>query len=283
MKARSLTRRKITDVIVKIFSAGAASLGIIILVWVLAEVIRRGAMAINWDFFTKRPAPPGVEGGGMGAAILGTLIMIGLGSLIAVPVGMMAGIFLSEFDRDGRFGAFIRFSTNVMMGIPSIIVGLFVYTLIVLPMGRFSGIAGAAAMAVLMLPVVCRTAEDMLGMVSNSQREAAMALGAARWKVTTSVVFRAAKGGLITGVMLAVARVSGETAPLLFTALNSPYWPKNLHSPMSNMTVTIFNYAMSPYEQWQQMAWGASLLITVGVLGATLSARLIFRRSATHG
>lgn len=283
MRSRSLKKRKILDLFVKLLSAGAALVGILVLVWVLAVVFHRGIGAINWDFFTERPAPPGSEGGGMATAILGTLIMIGIGSLIAVPVGMMGGIFLSEFDRDGRFGAAIRFSTNVMMGIPSIIVGLFVYALVVMPRGEFSGWAGALALAIIMLPVVCRTSEDMLSMVSNSLREASMALGAARWKVTTSVVFRAAKGGLITGVMLAVARVSGETAPLLFTALNSPYWPKSMSGPMSNMTVTIFNYAMSPYEQWQQLAWGASLLITVGVLGATLAARLIFRRSATHG
>jgi phosphate transport system permease protein len=196
---------------------------------------------------------------------------------MSVPVGLLSGIYLAEFGQDSRVADNSRFSANVLMGMPSIIIGVFAYTLVVLPLKHFSGYAGAVALAILMIPVVTRTTEDMLRLVPNTLRESALALGAPRWKVTLTVVFRAAKGGLITGVLLAVARVSGETAPLLFTALNSPYWFKSLSGPTPNLTVTIFNYAMSPYEDWQQMAWGASLVITAGVLAFTLLARLAVR------
>jgi phosphate transport system permease protein len=240
-------------------------------------VLARGLGALNLAFFTQMPTPPGISGGGLANAIVGTLGLTAVATLIAVPMGLMAGVYLAEFSDDSKAGDFSRFSANVLMGMPSIIVGIFAYTLVVVPLGHFSGYAGALALAILMLPVITRTTEDMLRLVPNTLRESALALGAPRWKVTLAIVFRAAKSGLITGILLAVARVSGETAPLLFTALNSPYWFSSLNEPTPNLTVTIFNYAMSPYPDWQQKAWGASLLITSGVLIMTILARFFLR------
>ena len=274
---RQTSRRKAADLAVKGVSAAAALLGILALAWILFVVARNGAAAINWAFFFHRSAQ------GVGNAIVGSLLLVGLAMLIGVPLGILAGVYLAEFGRHTRLGALVRFSANVMMGVPSIIVGLFVWTLLVVPTGTFSGWAGAVALGILMLPVVARTTEDMLQLVPNSLRESALALGASRSKVTFQIVFRAARAGLLTGVLLALARISGETAPLLFTALNSPYWPwplpGALNSPTSNLTVMIYNYAMSPFDDWVRLAWGASLLITVSVLALNISSRLILRRS----
>lgn len=278
MRPRTTAWRKSSDLLVKIISGCAAVFGLLMLFWVLLTVLKNGAAAIDWNLLLKKTTPPGIEGGGVGNAILGSSILIFLAILIGVPTGILAGVYLAEFGRDSRIGALVRFSTNVMMGIPSIIVGLFVYTILVLSTGSFSGWAGATALAILMLPVISRTTEDMLHLVPNSLRESALALGAPRWKITISIVFRAAKNGLLTGVLLSVARISGETAPLLFTCLNSPYWPKSLNTPIANLPVTIFNCAMSPYADWRQLAWGASFLITMSVLGLTISARLLLRR-----
>lgn len=279
MTPRPATWRKATDFAVKVISSLASSVGILVLVWILYEVISRGAAAINWDFFTELPPPPGGEGGGLANAIVGTLLMTLLATALGVPTGMLAGVYLSEFGSHSRLGAWVRFTLNVMMGIPSILMGLFVYTLLVVTVGHFSGYAGAVALALLMMPIVARTTEDMLELVPSTLRESALALGAPRWRVTLGILFRSAKVGLITGVLLAVARVSGETAPLLFTALNSPFWPTSLAGPTANLTVTIFNYAMSPYPNWQQAAWGASFLITAGVLVTTVVARSVFREN----
>jgi len=277
MNPKPATKRKIVDKTVKMVSGLGALIGIFFLIWILYIVIQRGASSINWDFFTKLPVPPGVTGGGISNAIVGTFLMTLLASLVGIPIGLLAGVYLSEFGRYDRFGELVRFAANALMGIPSIIIGLFVYALIVLPMRHFSGWAGAAALAIIMIPVVARTTEDMLSLVPNSLREAVLALGAPRWKMTLGVIFRAAKTGLITGALLAIARVSGETAPLLFTSLNNVYWTKSLNEPTGNLTVTIFNFAMSPYEDWNRTAWGASLLITFAVLFLTLVARIIFR------
>jgi len=277
VRRRPNTGRKAQDLVVKAISAAAALLGIFFLGWILFEVGKRGLGAFDAAFFTSLPAPPGSEGGGLANAILGTLIITAIATVIGVPLGIMSGVYLAEVARGTKRAAAVRFIVNAMMGLPSIIIGLFVYTLLVLPFGRFSGFAGAVALAIIMLPVVARTADDMLSLVPNSLREAALALGAPRWRVTFSIVFRAAKAGLVTGVLLAIARVSGETAPLLFTALNSVYWPTSLMEPMGNLTVTIFNYAMSPYADWQRAAWGASLLIMAAVLGTTVLARVVFK------
>ncbi len=218
-----------------------------------------------------------MAGGGLANAMLGTLLITGLAALFAIPVGLMAGVYLAEFGRESRFAAAVRMATNIMMGVPSIISGVFVYTLLVATTGHFSGYAGAAALALIMLPVIVRTTEDMLLLVPGALREAGLALGTPRWRVTRDIVLRSARKGLLTGVLLAVARVSGETAPLLFTSLNSPYWPESLGQPTANLTVTIFSYAMSPFRDWQAQAWGAAMLITLGVLATSLCARLLVR------
>ncbi len=277
MKLRPATGRRLTNLAVSVWAGASALLGIVILFWILYIVVQRGLGALHLAFFTQLPTPPGMAGGGLANAIAGTLVLTAAATLIAVPVGLLAGVYLAEFSEDSKIGDYSRFSANVLMGMPSIIVGVFAYTLVVVPLGHFSGYAGTVALAILMLPVVARITEDMLRLVPNTLRESALALGAPRWKVTLAIVFRAAKGGLITGILLAVARVSGETAPLLFTALNSPYWFHTLGEPTPNLTVTIFNYAMSPYPDWQQQAWGASLLITLGVLLVTVLARFLVR------
>jgi phosphate transport system permease protein len=277
MKRRPPTGRRALNILVSILAAGSALVGIAALCWIIFVVVSRGLGALNLSFFTQLPTPPGVLGGGLINAMVGTLVLTLAATLMAVPLGLLAGIYLAEFSDESKAADFSRFSANVLMGMPSIIVGVFAYTLVVVPLGNFSGYAGALALAILMLPIVTRTTEDMLRLVPNTLRESALALGAPRWKVTLAIVFRAAKAGLITGVLLAVARVSGETAPLLFTALNSPYWFHSLAEPTPNLTVTIFNYAMSPYPDWQQQAWGASLLITAGVLVLTILARWTLR------
>lgn len=285
MKKRALKFRKTLDMSVKILSFLAASLGIFFLGWILLEVFSRGFSALGIQFFTQISLDG--ENGGVANAILGTFIITLTSVLLAVPAGLLGGVYLSEFARNGKLGNIIRFSANVMMGMPSIIIGLFVYTLLVYATGKFSGFAGAVSLSIIMFPVVLRTTEDMLSLVPNALREAALALGTPRWKVTVQILFRAAKTGLLTGIMLAVARASGETAPLLFTAMNSYYWPAEpwwhfwsfFTEPTANLTVTINNYAMSPYGGLNSIAWGASMLITASVLIINISARFILRES----
>jgi phosphate transport system permease protein len=274
---RSMALRRIADRSVKALSFAAAAAGIFILFWILWKVGGEGLGVLDKTFFTELPTPPGIGGGGMANAILGTLYITVTAAVIAVPLGMMAGVYIAEFGRGTRLGAATRFVANVLMGLPSIIVGVFVYTILVVPVGHFSGWAGSVALAIMMLPIVTRTTEEMLALVPHTLRESALALGAPRWRVTLQIVFRAARNGLVTGVLLAIARVSGEAAPLLFTALNSPYWVESLSEPTANLTVTIFNFAMSPYEDWQEAAWGASFLITAGVLCLSLLTRAALR------
>ncbi|RJP77749.1 MAG: phosphate ABC transporter permease PstA [Candidatus Zixiibacteriota bacterium] len=275
---RPVARRHAANRVVQVVSSLGALIGLGILVWILAVVVMKGLGAFDLAFFTRLPTPPGITGGGLVNAIVGTLIMTVLAAAVGTPIGILAGVYLAEFGRGSKFAVAVRSLTNILTGVPSIIVGVFVYTLLVVPAKSFSGYAGAAALAIIMLPIVVRTTEDMLNLVPNSLREAGLALGAPRWRVITSIVFRAARNGLITGVLLSVARVSGETAPLLFTALNSPFWIHSLNQPTPNLTVTIFNYAMSPFADWKTQAWGASLLITAGVLVLNIGARLLFRR-----
>jgi len=280
MRQRSLTYRRGIDLGIRLISGLAALFGMAMLGWILSIVILKGMPAINWQFFTELPAPPGMPGGGLANAILGTLLITLLAVLMGVPIGLAAGVWLAEFGQQSKTAEAVRFAANLLMGTPSIIIGVFVYVAIVMTTGHFSGISGAVALAIIMLPVVARTAEDMLALVPSALREAALALGVPRWKATLGIVFRSAKTGLLTGILLAVARVSGETAPLLFTSLNSPYWPESFNEPTANLTVTIFNYAMSPYEDWQTLAWGASLLIAGSVLGTTVISRgLLWYRS----
>jgi phosphate transport system permease protein len=275
-------RRILVNRIILGLSGAAAMLGLIMLTWILSDVALRGMQAINWTFFTELPTPPGMVGGGLVNAIVGTLLMTVAATCMSVPFGVLAGTWLSEFGRDSKLGGVIRYFSDIMVSAPSIVIGVFVYLVMVRPMGHFSGWAGAVSLAIIMLPVVSRTTEEMLKLVPHELREAALALGAPYWKIMPQVIYKAAAAGMATGIMLAVARVAGETAPLLFTAMNSPYWMESMNEPMGNLTVTLFNYAMSPYDDWQTMAWGAALLITMAVLFATITTRLILHKRSKH-
>ena len=271
-------RRRLINGIVLTMSSIAAIFGLFMLTWILGNVAYKGIAAINWDFFTELPTPPGMEGGGLANAIVGTLLMTLVAALIAVPFGILSGTYLAEFGRHTILGRTTRFLSNILVSAPSIVVGVFVYLVLVKPMGNFSGWAGACSLAIIMLPVVSRTTEEILRLVSPEMREAALALGAPYWKMMTGVIYRAASTGIFTGVMLALARVAGETAPLLFTSLNSPYWMHSMNEPMANLTVVLFNYAMSPYDDWHLKAWGAAFLITMAVLVVNIITRLLLSR-----
>jgi phosphate transport system permease protein len=271
-------RRRVRNGVVLTLSSLAAVFGLFMLTWILGDVAVRGISAINWQFFTELPAPPGMEGGGLANAIVGTLLMTVVAALIAVPFGLMTGTYLAEFGGHTLLGRSSRFLSNILVSAPSIVVGVFVYLILVKPLHHFSGWAGACSLAIIMLPVVSRTTEEMLKLVAPEMREAALALGAPYWKMMTGVIYRAASTGIFTGVILAVARVAGETAPLLFTALNSPYWMHSMNEPMANLTVVLFNYAMSPYEDWHRLAWGTAFLITMAVLIVNIATRLLLSR-----
>ena len=271
------TIRIMTNRLVLFVSGLTALFGIVMLSWILADVLLKGAAAINWDFFAELPAPPGMEGGGLANCIVGTILMTVAAALIAIPIGLLTGIYLAEFGRDGIFAGLVRWLADILVSAPSIVVGVFVYLVMVKSVGHFSGWAGAVSLAILMLPVVIRTSEEMLSLVGREMREAALALGSSYPRMIFSVILLAARNGLVTGVMLSVARVAGETAPLLFTALNSPYWMEGMNEPMANLTVTLFNYAMSPYDDWHTLAWGAALLITMSVLLVTVLTRIILQ------
>ncbi len=269
-----IRRRKLINASVLTVSCLAAFGGLFVLIWILADVVLKGAGAINWSFFTQLPTPPGMTGGGLANAIAGTFLMTVTAAIIAVPFGIMAGTYLAEFG-DNLLGRVARFLSDILVSAPSIVVGVFVYLIMVKTLGHFSGWAGAVSLAIIMLPVVSRTTEEMLKLVGSEMRESALALGAPYWRMMAGVIFRAAGPGIGTGVMLAVARVAGETAPLLFTALNSPYWMHSMNEPIANLTVVMFNYAMSPYDDWHAKAWGAALLITSAVLIVNIFTRLI--------
>lgn len=279
LKPRGLFLRKLKNFTVIGVSAFGTVIAAVFLIWILWTILRNGAESLSAEFLTQPTKPYGVPGGGMLNAILGTALITLVATLLAVPAGMLGGVCLSEFTRSSRFGNAVRFSANVMMGMPSIIVGLFIYTLIVMTTGRFSGFAGSVALAIIMFPVILRTTEDMLCMVPNALRESALAIGAPRWRITLAVVFRSAKSGLMTGVLLAVARVAGETAPLLFTALTSDAWPTGFFTqPTANLTVTMTEYATnSPFQTMHIRAWGAALIITAAVLALNILCRTIFR------
>ncbi len=273
------TRRKAVNIIALGVSALSAAFGIFFLVWILKDVLFLGLPALSADFFTQLPAPPGVEGGGVANAILGTFLITAIATLMGVPSGILAGTYLSEYGRGGRVASVVRFLSDILVSAPSIVIGVFVYAILVKPFGGFSALAGAVALSIIMLPVVIRTAEEMLKLVPDSTREAALALGAPHWKVTVHIVYRGALRGITTGVMLAVARVSGETAPLLFTSFNNSFWNLNVTEPTATLTITIFNYAMAPYEDWHQVAWGAAFLITAVLLCVTILAKIIVRKA----
>ena len=240
-------------------------------------LVINGLGAIDTALFTQTTPAPGSEGGGLMNPIIGSLLMVGVATLISTPIGILAGVYLAEYGEESRFAQITRFVTDIMLSAPSIVIGLFVYAFYVANVRHFSGWAGSLAIALIAVPVVVRTTDNMLGLVPNSLREAAFALGAPRWKVATMVRLRAVKAGVVTGVLLAIARISGETAPLLFTALNNQFFNADMNSPMANLPVVIFQFAMSPYDNWRELAWGGALLITFSVLGLNILSRLLVR------
>jgi len=271
------TRRRIINAINLMGSVLAMVFGLFWLFWILLTLFDKGLGGISPAIFTQMTPSPG-DSGGLLNAIAGSLVMVMLATLIGTPVGIMAGTYLAEFDQRGWLAPATRFVNDILLSAPSIVIGLFVYTVYVAKVGHFSGWAGALALSLIVIPVVVRTTEDMLRLVPNSLREAAIALGAPQWKVITLVTWRASKVGIMTGILLAIARISGETAPLLFTALNNQFWNDDMSRPMANLPVVIFQFAMSPYEYWQELAWTGALLITLSVLGLNIAARIFLRK-----
>ena len=271
------TRRRIINAINLTFSVLAMVFGLFWLFWILLTLFDKGLNGISLATFTQMTPSPG-DTGGLLNAIAGSLVMVTLATLIGTPVGIMAGTYLAEFGQRGWLAPVTRFVNDILLSAPSIIIGLFVYTVYVAQVGHFSGWAGALALSLIVIPVVVRTTEDMLRLIPNSLREAAIALGAPQWKVVTLVTWRASKVGIMTGILLAVARITGETAPLLFTALNNQFWNADMNHPMANLPVVIFQFAMSPYEYWQELAWAGALLITLSVLGLNIAARIFMRK-----
>ncbi|TIS61911.1 MAG: phosphate ABC transporter permease PstA [Mesorhizobium sp.] len=255
----------------------AAGIGLAWLALILGALLYKGLSGVSLAVFTEMTPPPG-DAGGLLNAIYGSIVMTIIGIIVGTPIGVLAGTYMAEYGRFSRLTTVVRFINDILLSAPSIIVGLFVYELLVRPMGHFSAIAGAVALSILVIPVVVRTTEDMLNLVPNALREAGTAIGAPRWVVIRSVAYRAALSGIVTGILLAIARISGETAPLLFTALNNQFWSSNLNAPMASLPVTIFQFALSPYEEWQQLAWTGALIITLTVLGLSIFARSLTGR-----
>ena len=273
--------RKRTNLIGLFLSMSAMTIGLAFLLWILAILFFKGFSAFSLDLFLNKTPGPDSENGGIGNAIIGSLMIVVSCTLISTPIGVMAGIYLSEYGQKSKFSEITRFLNDIMLSAPSIVIGLFVYALVVVNARHFSGWAGTLALTLIAIPVVVRTTENMLSLVPVSLREAAFALGAPKWKVSLSIVLKAARSGVMTGVLLALARVSGETAPLLFTALNNPFFSFDMNAPMANLPVVIFQFAMSPYQNWVDLAWGGALLITLSVLGLNIFARTFFREKVS--
>jgi phosphate transport system permease protein len=267
------TRRRVTNHVVVTLSLCATAFGLLFLVLVLGTLLKNGVGALSVTLLTQTTPPPGSQGGLLNA-IFGSVAMTFIATLVGTPTGILAGTFLAEYAHASRLGELVRFINDILLSAPSIIIGLFVYSIVVVPMGHFSAWAGSVALAIIMIPVIVRTTEDMLTLVPNTLREAAAALGAPKWKIVVLVTYRSAVQGMLTGILLAVARVSGETAPLLFTALNNQFWSADLNAPMANLPVVIFQFAMSPYVDWQALAWAGALLITATILVLNVGARL---------
>ncbi len=274
------TRRRFVNAFNLIVSMGAMAFGLFWLGWILWTLLARGLPGLTLAVFTQMTPPPGSSGGLLNA-IAGSVLMTLLATLIGTPVGILAGTYLAEFGRRGWLAPATRFINDILLSAPSIVIGLFIYEAYVAKVGHFSGWAGSFALALIVIPVVVRTTENMLRLVPNSLREAAAALGAPQWKVIVMITLRASRAGIITGLLLAVARISGETAPLLFTALNNQFWSTDMNRPMANLPNVIFQFAMSPYEDWQRLAWAGALIITFGVLALNIVARVLFRQKTT--
>ena len=276
--ARYASRKRVNGLAI-VLAMLAMMFGLVWLFWILFETIRLGIGGLTFATLTQMTPPPNEEGG-LANAIYGSIVMVGLATLVGAPVGIMAGIYLAEFDSKGWLAETTRFVNDILLSAPSIVVGLFVYSVVVSRFKTFSGYAGVIALALIVIPVVIRTTEDMLRLVPSGLREAAYALGAPKWKVIASITLKAARAGVITGILLAVARIAGETAPLLFTALSNQFWTSSLSEPMASLPVTIFKVAMSPYENWQKLAWAGVFLITIAVLGLNIIARVITRQKS---
>ena len=277
MNEKLYRRRVRTNFIGLTLSMTAMAIGLFVLLWILFVLFKNGLAALDWNMFTQSTPAPGSEGGGLANAIVGSLLIVCLATFLSTPIGIFAGVYLAEYGDRSKIAQVTRFVTDIMLSAPSIVLGLFVYALIVAQTKQFSGWAGTVALSLIAIPVVLRTTENMLRLVPGSLREAAYALGAPQWKVATLVTLRAAKSGVVTGVLLAVARISGETAPLLFTALNNQFFSTDMGKPMANLPVVIFQFAMSPYDNWVRLAWGGALLITLAVLLLNIVARVYFR------
>lgn len=270
-------RRKLENLTALLLSTLAAAFGLFWLIFILGDVLVHGIGALNADLFLSDPAPPGIEGGGLRNAFVGQIMITFFATLIGVPIGVLGGTFLAEYARGTRLAQIISVLSDIMVSVPSIVIGTFIYALLVRPLGHFSGWAGSIALAVIMIPVVLRTTEDMLSLVPWTLREAAFALGAPYYNVIMKVVYRGAATGILTGVLLSMARVAGETAPLLFTSFNNNFFSWDMNGPVASLTVTVFQYAMGPFEEWHAQAWAASLLITVFILAITILGRAIIK------
>jgi phosphate transport system permease protein len=277
MNNQLYTKRRITSMLGLAFSMSAMAVGLAVLLWILYVLFANGLSAMDANLLFSDTPAPGTEGGGLRNAIVGSLMSVGLTVLVSTPVGILAGVYLTEYGDESKTAELTRFVTDIMLSAPSIVLGLFVYAIAVATVGNFSGYAGSLALSLIAVPVIMRTTENMLRLVPGSLREAAFALGAPRWKVATFITLRAAKSGVMTGLLLAVARISGETAPLLFTALNNQFFSTNMGAPMANLPVVIFQFAMSPYDNWVRLAWAGALLITLTVLVLNILARVFFR------
>jgi len=274
--AKHAARKRINAVALTL-SLAAMAFGVFWLIWILIETVRLGIGGIALATFTEMTPPPQAETGGLANAIFGSLLMVSLATLLGTPIGIFAGIYLAEYGQKGWLGSVTRFINDILLSAPSVVIGLFIYAVVVARFKSFSGWAGVLALALIVIPVVIRTTENMLSLIPNALREAAYALGTPKWKVISSITLKAARAGVVTGVLLAIARIAGETAPLLFTALSNQFWTSNLGEPMASLPVTIFKFAMSPYENWQKLAWAGVFLITLGVLGLNILARVLFR------
>jgi phosphate transport system permease protein len=273
------TMRKVTNVVALCLSGLATAIGLFFLGAILWTLISNGIAGMSVALFTQNTPPPGGSGGILNA-IYGSVVMTLIGIVIGAPIGMLAGTYLAEYGRGTRLAAVIRFVNDVLLSAPSIIIGLFIYEILVIRMGHFSALAGGVALAVIAIPVTVRTTEDMLNLVPQGMKDASTAMGAYPWRTITSIIYPAARSGIVTGLLLAVARISGETAPLLFTALNNQFWSTNLRGPMANLPVVIFQFALSPYKNWQQLAWSGALLVTVTILVLSISARIAVSASS---
>jgi phosphate transport system permease protein len=275
-------RRRLTNTVALSVAMAAAIFGLFWLIAILWTLFYNGFSAIGPSIFTEMTPPPG-NAGGLLNAIFGSVVLTIGATLLSTPIGMLAGTYLAEYGKKGAFAETVRFINDILLSAPSIVVGLFIYEVVVVPMGHFSAWAGVIVLAVIGIPVIVRTTEDMLNLVPNGLREAASALGTPMWKVVTMIAYRAARNGIITGILLAIARVSGETAPLLFTALNNQFWSTDMNAPMASLPVTIFQFALSPYDDWQHLAWGGALLITITILILNIVARALAALGSSRG